>query len=186
MVDVVGWPLSAFDWLLATSQNSLTSLTLIDFDALFSLDELFTFLTSPSHGASDSLRRLTVRNYLDTSPSTSPSFDDFSPLSPRAFDPNTLSTYFPSLTHLILAQNDNENCFSTPRPFLRLPPRLVELELYEDLFLEWRLLAAVEEGEGPALRRVRTVGPFASDPDVRELGRACERRGIECEVERSF
>lgn len=183
--ELAGWPLATFDWLLGSSRHSLTSLTLIEFDALFSLDELFTLLTT-SHSTSHTLQRLTIRNFRNSSSTRISFHDDFSPDLPPPFDPNSLSIYFPSLTYLSLAQNDDETCFSTPRPSFLPPPQLVQLELYEDLFLLWGILRTVETGTGEALRRLRTVGPFASDPDVQELKRACGRRGIECEVKRSF
>ncbi|GAA5872847.1 hypothetical protein JCM8547_005718 [Rhodosporidiobolus lusitaniae] len=188
IINLVGWSLPAFEWLLGSmnSPSSLTSLTLVEFDGLFDLAQLFSLLSS--RGCSNALERLTIRNFRDaTTQSSFPIEEGQEDVEyAGAFDPNNLSAYFPSLRHLSLDNNDDETCFSTPHPHLLLPPSLRTIELYEDLFLTWNLLQTVEDGAPPSLGAARLVGPFASDPDVKQLKAACEKRGIAFRVERSF
>ncbi|GAA6028385.1 hypothetical protein JCM8097_007006 [Rhodosporidiobolus ruineniae] len=179
IIDTVPYSLAAFKWLLGSS-TSLVSLSLVGFDGLFDLAELFSLLASK--GCDQTLERLEIRNFRDANERD---LDDPDLIS-TAFDPNALSTYFPNLSYLSLANNDDETCFSFPSPFLRLPPNLRILKLHEDLFLDWRLRQSVEEGVPASLRKIKLVGPFPSDPDVKALRVECEERGVSCEVERSF
>ncbi|GAA5925456.1 uncharacterized protein JCM15063_005030 [Sporobolomyces koalae] len=106
---------------------------------------------------------------------------------PRLIDPNSLATLYPQLEHLSLMPDEFESSFAIPEPHLVLPPQLRTLQLDEDLFLSWRLLETIRDPSLPrSLRQVRLRGPFASDPDVKLLKRACTVRGIECEVTRAF
>ncbi|GAA5975709.1 hypothetical protein JCM11641_005844 [Rhodosporidiobolus odoratus] len=177
IIDTPGWPLLAIKWLLG-STNCLASLTLVGFDGLFDLPQLFTLLTA--RHCAYTLEHLVIRNFRNAI-----EFDPDFP--PPPFDPKTFPTFFPSLSSMSLGNNDDETCFASPTPSLVLPPSLRTLELYEDLFLDWRLLATIEEGRSPlALRNVKLVGPFPTDPDVKALKQACEERGMLFEVERTF
>ncbi|GAA5820507.1 hypothetical protein JCM11251_003022 [Rhodosporidiobolus azoricus] len=179
-IDTVGWPLTAFKWLLGLT-DSLSSLSLIGFDGDFDLVQLFSLLSSRS--CDSTLTRLTIRNFGDSS--------DYSHLPdhswPSPLDPNIFATYFPSLSFLSLANNDGETCFATPTPSLRLPPSLRVLELHEDLFLDWKLLRTISDGDVPAtFKKIKLLGPFPTDPDVKLLKEASEERGLLFEVERAF
>ncbi|GAA5904060.1 hypothetical protein JCM6882_003814 [Rhodosporidiobolus microsporus] len=178
-IDTVGWPLIAFKWLLGGT-NALTSLSLVGFDGVFDLAQLFSLLSA--RGCDTSLERLTVRNFRDASHHSH--LPDFTLSS--AFDPNALSTYFPALSYLSLANNDGETCFAVPKPCLRLPPSLRLLELHEDLFLEWKLARTVSEEIPTTFKKIKLVGPFPTDPDVKLLKEAAEDRGLLFEVERAF
>ncbi|BGP16565.1 hypothetical protein JCM10213_000523 [Rhodosporidiobolus nylandii] len=173
-IDTVGWPLKAFKWLLGAT-DGLTSLTLVGFDAAFDLRELFALLAE--QGCTSSLERLNIRNF---------SGDADLDLDEPRFDPSSLSTLFPSLSFISLANDDGETCFLPPKPFLHLPPSVRILELHEDLFLDWHVLRTVEEGPPASFRKIKLVGPFPTDPDVRALRTACEERGLLLEVERTF
>ncbi|GAA6000080.1 hypothetical protein JCM10207_006041 [Rhodosporidiobolus poonsookiae] len=173
--DTFGWPLPAFQWLFGAT-TTLTSLSLVTFDALFDLDQLFSLLSS--RGGAKHLEQLLIRDFRDA---RDPDSSDRAP-----FDPNTLSAYFHSLTHLTLAENDEESTFVRPAPHFVLPPNLRLLVLYEELFLDWKLAHTVAAAPPPSFRKLKVVGPFPTDPDVKLLKHECEAHGILFEVQRMF
>lgn len=173
-IDAVGWPLEMLDWLFGSTKASLKSLHLCELSSAAPLGAICDLLADRS--CHSSLEKLTVRD-----------FRDGHSLEPRPLDPNSFATIFPNLTHLSLMTNADESSFHTPKPHLVLPARLRVLQVDDDLFLTWRLLETVQAASAPAtLRRIRLRGPFPSDIDVKALKRACERKGVACEVLRPF
>ncbi|BGP40451.1 hypothetical protein JCM10450v2_004433 [Rhodotorula kratochvilovae] len=171
------WSLRAVEWALGAS-SALTSLSLSDFPASFSLTELFDALAA--RGCGRTLRRLTLRQFEHRARTRLV-------FVPRGMlDPNALGAWFPSLSHLVLEETPGAENFALPAEGVFRPPgELRVLELHGGLHRAFALSRMLEGGKG-ALGKIRLVGPYPTDPDVKELRLVCEEAGVILEAARSF
>ncbi|GAA6050352.1 hypothetical protein JCM3770_002977 [Rhodotorula araucariae] len=171
------WSLCAVEWALGAT-IALTSLTLVDFPATFALGTLFDALAA--RGCGTALRRLTVRQFEHRA---------LSPLEPVPrgdVDPNELEAWFPALTHLALEDTPDAPNFAPPADgVFHPPPELRVLELHGGLHRPFGLAHTLEGAKG-ALGKIRLVGPYPTDPDVKELRWMCQEAGVLLEAARSF
>ena len=173
------WSFVGLNWLLGRS-CALTALSLVDVTRAFPLPTLFDELVR--RGCGSTLLRLALRGIAPSAR-----------LSPSLLDPNDLASWFPSLTHLCLQDDQHLPSFAAPRPAYRPPSSLRVLELHGpfpklDLNLVGMLEGNIETFDGgPAsLGKIRLVGTLPTSVHLSDLRAACQAHGIVVELSWTF